>query len=232
MVVILKPIKMIFKELRSGGLNLWEIGVPENRLNQAVSGQNAWKTKLTENIGNEEKRLISALLSPVFDFRDESKNHELSFSFIMENAYSEASGFFSSGPFGLNVQFSLDNGATWELLGNVNDDAGTNWYNVAESAPLVFPELANAGWIQQTIEVIDGDTTFIPIEAKYNVSFLTGFQQVNFRIVFYVSDGFVEQGYEADGVLIDDFQILKSNSTAEFTAKNSEIIFAGDEGII
>jgi hypothetical protein len=213
----------------TGGINQWELGVPENRLNQAVSGQNVWKTKLAENIGNEEKRLSSALISPVFDFTDETKNHELSFSFIMENAYAEASGLFSSGPFGMNVQFSLDNGATWELLGDVNDEAGTNWYNVSESSPVIFPELANAGWIQQTIQVIDGDTTFIPIEAKYNVSFLTSFEQVNFRIVFYVSEGFNELGYQADGVLIDNFQILKSNPTAEFTASNSAFIFAGDE---
>ncbi|SMG43136.1 Por secretion system C-terminal sorting domain-containing protein [Marivirga sericea] len=213
----------------TGGINLWELGTPGNRLNESISGLNVWKTKLTENIGNEDKRLSSALISPIFDFTDESKNHELSFSFIMENAYSEASGVFSSGPFGMNVQFSLDNGATWELLGDVDDDAGTNWYNIAESSSIVFPELASSGWIQQTIEVLDGDTTFIPVEAKYNVSFLTGFEQVNFRIVFYVIEGFNELGYQADGVLIDDFQILKSNPTAEFTVSNSEFIFPGDE---
>ncbi|WP_375579422.1 PKD domain-containing protein [Marivirga tractuosa] len=212
-----------------GGINLWELGIPGNRLNEAISGENVWKTKLTENIGNEEKRISSALISPTFDFSDESKNHELSFNFIMENSYSESTGIFDFGPFGLNVQYSLDNGETWELLGGTNDDAGTNWYNISESSPLVFPELENVGWIEQTIEVEDGDTTFIPKEVKYNVSFLTGFDQVNFRIVFYAAAGFSDIGYEADGVLVDDFQINKSSPTAEFKLKGTGIAFVGNE---
>ena len=58
------------------------------------------------------------------------------------------------------------------MLGEANDQRGSNWYNVEEPSQLVFPVDANAGLeIQQTIEVIEGDTTFIPLEAKYNVSF-------------------------------------------------------------
>jgi len=212
-----------------GAINLWELGTPENTLNAPVSGQNVWKTKLSENIGNEEKRVSSALLSPTFDFSDDTKNHELSFNFTMENAYREDIGIFESGPFGLQVQFSLDKGQSWELLGDINDDAGNNWYNLKESSPQVFPETSNAGWIQQTIDVANGDTTFIPINATYNVSFLTGFDQVNFRIVFYAASGFIEAGYEADGVLIDDFEILKTSPTAEFTVTDSKFVFAGDE---
>jgi len=213
----------------TGNENLWEYGQPENVLNQAPSGANAWKTKLTENIGTLTSSSSSALISPIFDFSDDTKNHELSFKFLMENAFTEANGLFSSGPFGLQVQFSLNEGQTWQMLGEANDQRGSNWYNVEEPSQLVFPVDANAGWIQQTIEVIEGDTTFIPLEAKYNVSFLTGNDKVNFRFVFFVRQDFVAAGYEADGVLIDDFEISIGSPTADFVSSSEGLIYPGDE---
>ena len=212
-----------------GNQNLWEYGQPGNVLNQPTSGQNVWKTKLADNIGSSNTSLSSALISPIFDFSDDTKNHELSFKFLMENAFTEANGLFSSGPFGFQVQFSLNEGQSWEILGEANDQRGVNWYNVEESNPSVFPVDGNAGWIQQTIEVIDGDTTFVPIEAKYNVSFLTGNDKVNFRFVFFARQDFIEAGYEADGVLIDDFEISTSTPTADFISTSEGLLYPGDE---
>ncbi|HET8859829.1 PKD domain-containing protein [Marivirga sp.] len=211
----------------TGDTNFWEYGQPSNTLNEAVSGNNVWKTKLNENVGIPNKTSSSALVSPTFDFTDNTKNHELSFSFLMENAYTSA--LFRFGPFGLQVQYSVDEGQTWELLGDLEDQRGENWYNVEESDPTVFPIDKNAGWIQQTIEVINGDTTFIPVNPKYNVSFLTGNDKVNFRFVFFVRESFPDQGYDADGVLIDDFQIVKSNPTADFITTAGDLVFPGDE---
>ncbi|WMN12138.1 PKD domain-containing protein [Marivirga salinae] len=213
----------------TGNENLWEYGQPGNVLNQTTSGDNVWKTKLSENIGPLNSSLSSALISPIFDFSDDTKNHELSFKFLMENAFTEANGLFSSGPFGLQVQFSLNEGQSWEILGEANDQRGTNWYNVEESSPSVFPIEENAGWIQQTIEVIDGDTTFIPTEARYNVSFLSGNDKVNFRFVFFVAQDYVAAGYEADGVLIDDFEITTSSPTADFVSSSEGLTYPGDE---
>ncbi|WNB18137.1 PKD domain-containing protein [Marivirga arenosa] len=212
-----------------GNNEIWELGTPGNRLNQAPSGSNVWKTNLNSDIGVLDQNISGALLSPTFDFSDVNKNHELSFNFSMENAFTQSIGLFRTGPFGFHVQYSIDNGKNWQLLGDIRDEAGSNWYNVSEDSPQIFPEEANAGWIQQTIEVIDGDTTFIPVKAKYNVSFLTGNSQVNFRLVFYAKRGFRAEGYNADGVLIDDFEILKSSPTADFTTADSRFIFVGDE---
>jgi PKD repeat protein len=213
----------------TGNQNLWEYGQPGNVLNQPTSGDNAWKTKLTDNIGPFNTSISSALISPIFDFSDDTKNHELSFKFLMENAFTTANGLFSSGPFGLQVQFSLNEGQSWEMLGEANDQRGSNWYNVEESNPSVFPANGNAGWIQQTIEVVDGDTTFIPTQAKYNVSFLAGNDKVNFRFVFFSRQDFIAAGYEADGVLIDDFEITTSAPTADFISSSEGLLYPGDE---
>jgi PKD repeat protein len=211
----------------SGGNNIWELGVPTNTLNQAVSGTNVWKTKLNSNVGKPSKSLSSALISPSFDFSDVTKNHNLSFSYAMENAFTVANGLFETGPFGLQVQYSIDEGITWELLGEKNDQAGTNWYNVDENSPSVFPIDANAGWIKQTIDVVGVDTTFIAENVSYNVSSLTGNAKVKFRIVFYATQDFLDAGYEADGVLIDDFEIKKSSPTAEFRTSTLDILYEG-----
>lgn len=212
----------------NGGMNLWEYGVPGNRLNEAASGTNAWKTLLQEDIERAKTRYSSALVSPIFDFSDDSKNHQLKFKFSMENAYTEAIGLFESGPLGLNVEYSLDNGQSWMILGDKDDEAGSNWYNVEENSPNVFPIQSNIGWIKQTIEVIEGDTVFIPQEVSYNVSKLSGNNRVIFRIVFYVAQDFIAQGYNVDGVLIDDFEIITGSPTAEFKTNSPSLLFPGD----
>lgn len=219
-----------FKALAlDGGVNLWEYGAPGNTLNEASSGVNAWKTLLQENIERTKTRYSSALVSPIFDFSDDSKNHLLKFKFSMENAYTEAIGLFESGPLGLNVEYSIDNGKSWVILGNKDDEAGDNWYNVEENSPSVFSAQSNSGWIKQTIEIVDGDTVFIPQEVIYNVSRLTGNEGVIFRMVFYVAQEFVAQGYNADGVLIDDFEIITGTPTAEFKSDSPSLLFPGDE---
>jgi len=212
----------------NGNENLWEYGQPGNVLNSAVSGDNVWKTKLSENIGNADINISSALVSPVFDFSTEDQNIELSFDFMMENA-TTSSGFFNQGPFGLQMEFSLDRGKTWEILGTQNDPRGENWYNFKENSPTVFPINANSGWIEQTFEVIDGVTTPVPLTAKYNISFLGGNQNVNFRLVFYVVQDFSEAGYEADGVLVDNFEIINSDPTADFITNSDELVYSGEE---
>ncbi len=212
-----------------GENNLWKYGEPGNKLNETFSGTKVWKTKLNEDIGKPNTSISSALISPIFDFSDDTKNHLLQFKFSMENAYTSANGVFDSGPLGFNVQFSLDKGQSWFLLGNKNDEAGTNWYNVKENSPSVFPPDMNAGWIEQTIEIVDGDTLFIPKNVSYNVSKLAGNPNVTFRLVMYVTQDFIDAGYNADGVLVDDFEILTSNPTAEFTATSSDLVYPGDE---
>ena len=211
----------------NGTINLWERGQPANVLNETVGDVDVWKTKLASNIENFPKDYSSALVSPSFDFSDDLKDHKLSFQFAMENAVIGAGSFFENGPIAFNVEYSLDNGVNWSILGESGDEAGINWYNKDEISFL--PEDSNSGWIKQTIEIDGEDTTFVSEKATYNVSFLTGNSLVNFRIIAYVSSNFNSLGYEADGVLIDNFEVLQSAPTAEFKSSTSDIAFIGDE---
>ncbi|ADR22152.1 hypothetical protein MATR_02100 [Marivirga tractuosa] len=212
----------------NGNENHWEYGQPGNVLNSAISGNNVWKTKLSEDIGFADLNSSSALVSPTFDFSSENENIELSFNFMMANA-TTTNGFFNQGPFGLQMEFSLDRGQTWEVLGTQDDPRAENWYNFRENSPSVFSINDNSGWIEQTYEVNNGDTTLLPLNAKYNVSFLGGNQNVNFRLVFYVVQDFPEAGYEADGVLVDDFEILSSDPTADFISTSTALNYTGDQ---
>jgi PKD repeat protein len=207
----------------------WELGVPTNALDQTASGTNVWKTKLDVDVVRPTAVTASALISPYFDLSDDTQNHSLSFSFSMESAFTDDTGIFTTGPYGFHVQYSTDDSQTWQLLGDINDQRGNNWYNVKETSGNVFPNESNAGWIKHTFEVNGTDTTFVTEEVSYNISDLTGNSKVNFRVVFYVSPNFIDAGYTADGVLIDDFEIKKSSPTAEFASLNAGVLFPGAE---
>ncbi len=214
----------------AGNQNLWEIGTPENTLNETISGANVWKTKLSENIGVANNTIINALISPTFDFSDNTKNHQLSFQFLMDNALTDLFIDSNLSPFGFNIEYSLDAGKSWTILGEINDQAANNWYN--NQSEFTFPSTANQGWIKQTTQIIDGETLLAPETSNYNVSFLTGNASVNFRFVAYIDQqlndfGFPES-YEADGILLDNFEIITGSPTAEFKIDKLGVYFAGE----
>jgi hypothetical protein len=103
------------------GDNLWEVGVPSaSTLNQAGSGSNnlAYATNVD---GNYRDNQIGFLYTGCYDL-SQVVNPFLEF----EMAYEIESNYDV-----LYVEYTVDGGATWNLLGNSTDP---NWYNSGNSS--------------------------------------------------------------------------------------------------
>lgn len=196
-----------------GDINLWELGEPTNTLVSSSSPTNVWKTDLNANLFQGEKTYSSALVSPYFDLLDEAANYDLSFELAMDLGQID-DVLFESGPILANVEVSNDQGVTWDLLGDINDGIGENWYNFHGDF------LTGSGWV---FENLTGQVV------TYNISSLAGNDSVLFRVVVYVLQDFLAQGYESDGVLLDNFGISKGSPTAAFRVIGSGgVIFPGE----
>ncbi|MDH3795976.1 MAG: hypothetical protein OER83_03790, partial [Flavobacteriaceae bacterium] len=104
---------LAFNEVGSG--SLWERGEPTGTiLNQVSSGTQAYATNLS---GNHTNATIAVLLTDCYDFTtilapvlrfNMAYDLEINFDIVY-------------------VQYSIDNGTTWQVLGSVNSQP--NWYN-------------------------------------------------------------------------------------------------------
>ena len=89
---------------------------------------------------------------------------------------------------GTRMEYSIDNGTNWNVLGSYNDPNGVNWYDIASISSSSLPAWAgnSSGWKK----------------AEYNLSAFNGLPGVKFRFIFTSnSSGFYE------GISIDDFEI-------------------------
>lgn len=159
----------------SGGTSSsWAWGTPTGGvINSAASGQRAWVTSLSGTYNNDED---SYLQMPCLNFTG-VQNATLSFSiqYDTEDTYD-----------GVNVQYSINNGLTWQVLGTVG--SGTNWYtssSVSSSNGPVWDGLSN-GWVR----------------ASHPLTVLNNQASVRLRFVF-TSDISANQ----EGVAIDSVQI-------------------------
>ena len=210
----------------SGITNIWELGSPSNQLQNSSTPTNVWKTNLDGDIEFTDKDYKCALVSPYFNLKDSVANYTLSFELGMELGEGENDEgqpfLFESGPLGANVEVTTDGGSSWSVLGGVNDIAGENWYNFQNDGGGVFSTNTfgnNPGWIIDSLDAVN---------VRYNISRLSDNDSVAFRIVLHVEADFITDGYQTDGVLIDNFEILKEDPTADFIV-NSErnLFFAG-----
>lgn len=153
------------------------------RGNSAVAGKNgirsgtaAWVTNLT---GNYTDNAYCLLYTPNYNF---SAAGTYTLNFYRKNS-------FEIGYDGFRVEYSLNKGDSWTLLGT----AGAGWYDFANGGGgTAFP----AG--EPFFNATQSGFTL----ATRNVSFLAGNPNVAFRFAFR-SDGVVT----AAGVAIDDFEI-------------------------
>ena len=190
-----------------GAFSDWQWGTPLKAvINTAGSGLKCWIAGGLQKVGynNDEN---SWLQSPCFDFTN-IKNPSVKFQVFWET---------ESKFDGANLQFSIDKGATWQLLGSRNE---TNvcyterWYNdgplsslgnqdawsgnMQSSRPPCFVSGGSAGWVT----------------AKHVLPNLAGAPTVLFRFVFASSSGC----NDFDGFAIDDFTIEEAPaSVASFT---------------
>ena len=145
------------------------------------SGQNAFVVGINEPFYQANTHTI--LYLPNFDFSQQSI-----YEFSFWGKWRIHPGFD-----GFRVEYSTDRGQNWQVLG---DTVQAGWYNQRNSnlPDAVFPE---------------GTSYFSGNRSEFqryrlNVSFLSGFQDVAFRVVFR-SDGVGSHV----GVVLDDFQVDK-----------------------
>ena len=180
----------------TGSINIWERGTPSNAITTLNSQSNGWKTDLDADVTTGD--YSCALYSPSFNL-SKAGTYSLQFYKSMEVAYSNA-------PFGVYVEYSVDQGENWSQLGSYNDGNGTNWYE--RDAHDVTP---------------NGDafcSNFTNQFTAYDISSLSGNAQVCFRIIFIIETGW-SGGYDQDGFMVDDFAITGETNDASLPVELS-----------
>ena len=180
----------------------WEWGTiapgAKNVITAAGGGQKCWivggLSGGSYNSGN------SYLQSPCFNFSGLT-NPEISLKIFWETEKD-----FD----GANIQYSLDQGATWILLGSENSNSNcdaVNWYNLASVRFVGFLP-AWSGNIQSggSSSCRSGSGSSQWLIARHNMGFLAGEPQVIFRFEF--GAGTICNDYE--GFAIDDIEIREA----------------------
>ncbi|MHA7058530.1 T9SS type A sorting domain-containing protein [Aquimarina sp. M1] len=167
-------------ELLTSGGNLWERGVPNGSiLNTAASGQNVYATNLD---GNYIDSTTSYLISNCYDMTTVGEDPILKFNMAFDI---ELDWDY------INVEYSTDGGAVWNVLGTANDP---NWYNSNTAVnPSNCSTCPGAQWT---------GTDATMKEYSYDLSAFTNETNFVFRFNF-VSD----QAVNNEGVVIDDVLI-------------------------
>lgn len=198
------------------GVNSWERGEPTGTLNTPSSGSNVWKTGLTSNLVDIGHDYSSALYTPAFDLSDPTKDYTLKFR-------RSGSTRFCNAPMGLYAEYSVDGGKSWKTLGTSSEEAGqVNWYNRGPNLDCfllrdISPNLE--GWS-------DGNGTNVNVDTQIKLNKLAGNANVSFRFIVAVA-GAIGGGYDQDGFMIDDFEVLATDATAEFTADRTVVAANG-----
>ncbi|PNQ74628.1 glycosyl hydrolase [Hanstruepera neustonica] len=167
----------------------WQRGLPTGTvLNTTESGTKVYGTNLSGNHGDGIK---SYLVSPCYDLSNLT-SPELSFfmAFQLERDWDI-----------VYVEYSIDSGDTWNILGSSNDP---NWYNSNTTAG-ENNTCFNCPGAQWT-----GTNPFMT-EYIHDLSAFSSETNIQFRIVFH-SDAAVN----FEGAIVDDFVVRGTLSTGEF----------------
>ncbi|MBB3700480.1 S8 family serine peptidase [Flammeovirga yaeyamensis] len=157
-----------------------------------------WVTAAQGGVPNRSYAAI--LYTPTFDMTETGKEYKINFTKSMDITYCNA-------PAACQMQYTVDNGGTWELLGEANDGLGFGWYNKSpEDACAIHPIIFEnqTGWLG----IYENDST------AYNVSFLAG-NNVRFRFVYRHESAFQIEDTD-DGFMIRDFEVTKEDPSADF----------------
>lgn len=166
----------------TGGVSMWERGVPTGvQLNTATSGTSVYATNLDGNHADQTKTFLvskcydlSVIINPILKFN---------MAFAIEPDWDLT-----------YVQYTLDQGSTWNLLGS---SSNPNWYNSSR--------IAGDGLANNCFNCVGGQwtgTNTTMTEYSYDLAPLSSEPSVIFRIVFHS-----DQSVNDEGAVIDDFVI-------------------------
>jgi len=171
----------------SGDGSVWERGVPNGTvLNAAATGANAYATVLNGNYPDDKK---SFLVTNCYDFSSiETPVLKFQMAYDIEINYDV-----------VYVEYSLDTGANWSLLGSSTSQP--NWYN-SNMIPgtNICGNCPGGQWTGTNTSMTEYAYDFTANAASETD--LTNANNIMFRFVFQ-SDGFINE----EGAVIDDFVI-------------------------
>ena len=172
------------------GRSTWELGVPSGTLlNSASSPDNVYATNLD---GNHRDDVKGYLVSQCYDLSNIA-NPVLKFdmAFVLEFDWDL-----------VYVEYSTNQGITWDLLGSSEDP---NWYNSSR--------IAGDGIASNCYNCVGGqwtgtDTTLN--QYSYSLDSLNSESNIIFRVVFHS-----DQAVNEEGVVIDDFYVDGTSLSTE-----------------
>lgn len=178
----------------------WASGTPAKPvINSAALGNRCWVTGGLNN-GFYNDNEASFLQSPCFDLRPLT-NPEIRFRVFWETELQ-----FD----GANLQYSIDNGTSWSVLGNENSNAncsGTNWYNYNSVQFVGF----RPGWSGNVQTggggCRNGQGSGQWREARHSLADVAGQPRVLFRFAF--GSGRICNAF--DGFAIDQVEIREAS---------------------
>lgn len=180
---------------KSGTDASWEYGAPAGSvINTAGSGTKAWVTNLFGSYSNNEN---SYLTGPCFDFTG------IDFPVFECKIFTHLEKDID----GVSLEYSLDNGSTWERVGDKGDgDAWEwNWYN----SDIITVLVGNHGWTDE----ISGWRT-----ARILLDPLVFKNQSSVKFRFHLASN---ESYPYEGIGIDDIRIYDAPRDAGVISINS-----------
>ena len=158
--------------------NTWERGTPSGAvLNQTASGTNAYATNLDGDYGNNTKEFLTTGCYDLTNVNDPFISFQMAFD--LEQNWDI-----------LYVEFSIDQGDSWNVLGTADDP---NWYN---SDRLPGNDCQNCPGAQWT------GTSAAITAYSYDLSPFSSETTMMFRFVFHSDQSVTEEGAVIDDLLV------------------------------
>ncbi|MBB6461582.1 Ig-like domain-containing protein [Flammeovirga kamogawensis] len=171
-----------------GDSSSWDYGIANGT--DLITETNAWVTNLTSNYHFNEH---SFLYTPSFDISGLSRPMiTFDMQFDMETDVD-----------GLTLQYSLDSGQTWDILGSVDDPI--NWYNSEDVSinpgnQLLLSGDNPIGWSGSTVEEGAIFREFKSI--RHSLDQFIGQEHLQFRFAFRSNSALVHEGVVIDNIFI------------------------------
>lgn len=184
---------------------LWEWGETSSKFGN-YSGS-AWMTRKEGSIGRPSAPVQNFLIGGLFNLTDTTRAYYLSFDYL-----SEFTAFDR-----ITVSYSLDTGKSWRQLGSRLDGFGVNWFDAT------FEERDYFG-----VSTRNAAGAYAIRKSSYPL-----FELVGHSVLIRFEHDLVPTGntnqFNNEGVLIDNFEILIREPTADFFALDTGLVFVGTD---